>query len=271
MSTSQLRATARTHLRLFRRSRLLLAGGLVVLAVMGAALLPSVFYATAGDRFSVITELCSALGGFVAMLAGVLGLMGIALPLRDRSYELVVTKPCPPGVWLGGHFLAGLQILALLTACWVVVALGLFAVTGVPLQAGLFYAAAAQLLTALVVFAYLTLLGAFLHPALALVVALLVNPDLVRQLLLWLETGSNLSRYPASRALLAILKPILIGLYEALPVFSPAGEAGDRVLRSLRVGPGDLATLAEALAYTLAAGALAFILATARLRARRGA
>jgi hypothetical protein len=44
------------------------------------------------------------------------GLLGIALPIRDRSYELVVTKPCTPEIWLGGHFLAGVQILALLTA-----------------------------------------------------------------------------------------------------------------------------------------------------------
>ena len=246
MSTTQLRATARTHLRLFRRNRLLLAGGLVVLTVMCVALTPSLLYTTAGERFSVIDRLCEDLGNFVAGLAGVMGLLGIALPFRDRSYELVVTKPCTPEVWLGGHFLAGVQILALLTAAWMAVALGLFAVSGVPPQAGLWYAGAAQLLVALVIFSWLTLLGAFFHPALALVVALLVQPEFVRNLLLWLETGTNLSHYAASRAMLAALKPLLIGLYEALPVFSPAGEAGDRVLATLRVAPATSASSPKA-------------------------
>jgi len=271
MSTTQLGATARTHLRLFRRNRLLLAGGLVVLAVMGVALLPSLLYTTAGERFTVIDRLCEQLSTFVAGLAGIMGLLGIALPFRDRSYELVVTKPCTPEIWLGGHFLAGAQILALLTATWVGVAFALFTVSGVPPQAGLWYAGAAQLLVALVIFSWLTLLGAFFHPALALVIALLVQPEFIRNLLLWLETGTNLSRYTMSRVLLATLKPLLVGLYEALPVFSPAGEAGDRVLATLRVAPGDLGKLAEGVAYTLVAAALAFLLATARLRARRSA
>jgi hypothetical protein len=43
------------------------------------------------------------------------------------------------------------------------------------------------------------------------------------------------------------------------------------VLTTLRVAPGDLGKLAEGVAYTLVAGALAFLLATARLRARRSA
>ncbi|HEV3076861.1 MAG TPA: hypothetical protein VHB47_20740 [Thermoanaerobaculia bacterium] len=43
------------------------------------------------------------------------------------------------------------------------------------------------------------------------------------------------------------------------------------MLTTLRVAPGDLGKLAEGVAYTLVAGALAFLLATARLRARRSA
>lgn len=241
----------------------------MVLGLLGLSMIPAVLYSTTGQRFDVVTQLFSRIGGFALFTGAALAVAGIAGHLRNKAYELVVTKPCTPETWLASQFAAAMVVVTTMLAIGLGICLVLFAVLDVPVQSGIFYLAAHRLAQALVLYSYVVLLCVLFHPVLAALLVLMLRAEIVRWLLVWLETGTNLAQFPASRWLLGGLRWLLTGLYSILPIWEPHSATADRVARTLRVEAGDLRDLGGAAGYALCFALLAFLLAAAVLRSRR--
>lgn len=265
-----LAVNVRTNLRYYRRNRLLVVGAIVLLALIALYAIPTVLFSTTGQRFAVVGVLLGSYNFFVVLLTGVLGLVALSGHLRNRSYELVVTRPCPPETWLLSHFLSAALVGGVMCLFGFLLGATLFAFLGIPFQWGLLYLTIHTFCKALVLFAYLTFLSTLLHPVIALLLAAVLQEGVVWWILLWVSSGAGAVGRGAFRWILVLLEPVLALTYAVLPIYSPHDDTAERIAATFRVDPGDLADLGLTVLYTALLGGLLYLLATLALRRRPG-
>lgn len=261
-------ANLRTNLRFYRRNRLLVIGSLVVLGMLALFSIPAALFSTAGQRFMVIGQLLQSYSFFSVLLVGVLGLVALSSHTRNRSYELIVTRACPPEGWLLSQYLSAAVVGGVLCLLAILLGLVAFLVLGIPPQGGVVYLAIQAFCQAMILFAYLTFLASLLHPAVALILAFIVRPSLISGLLLWVSAGAGAVGHGPFAWLLTVLKPVLRWAYYVLPILNPDSGVTARIGGTLRIEAGDLTHLGATLGYTLVLSALLFLLTALVLRRR---
>lgn len=254
----------RALLRFYVRSRLLLALALLMLVILGISLVPMVLFETATSRFESLKALSVMMGNFAFVFIPILGLLAISTHLRQRSIKMVVTKPCPPEVWLLAVFVsAGLVALLLhVTVAGVTAALSL--AWGVPYQSGFLLFAIEGLLESTIALSFLVALATLLHPVVAVVVIVFFNESLFYELKFMLA-GAQAAVWRRSVLPLQMLLDVV---YTLLPMYDPLGEKASSLRQTMRPEAGDWLHLVVSVAYTLVAAAFFFALSSWAIRRR---
>ena len=234
------------HLRFYRRSRIVLGVGLAILGLWSLTLLPLFFGGSNAGRFNQLRSVAQQLTTLGWLLSAALGLYVTSTHLRNRSLQVILTRPGSPQLWLASVFASALIVAAAMQAIGAVVTLVLSLAWGVPYQIGFFYMAVNAVFQAAIVIAVLTTLGAVLHPVVAFLVFVLFNENTFESLRFgvelmkaqnhggwFLDVGAAArDRHPHGAA-------------DAVPVRSPddrggAVDAGDRDRLGLPAGDGGL-------------------------------
>ncbi len=264
--TEMLKANILAHLAYFRRSRILLAFGIVALLLVALMSLPSMFINSGVQKFNQLRELLSTFGDFLVLLSAGISLFLISSHLRNRSLKMVFTKPCPPSLWLFSSYLASVIVVFVLNLAVYLTTMLLSYWWHLPVRAGLAFVCCEAFLGCVCVMAYLFLLATVAHPALAAVCALIFNAGIFYDADFWTRT---LIRSGNPSHALRVLEKVFFGLYLALPMFRPFSDKTDKISASLRVLSGEWKYLAFALGYTLALSAFFYFLSLAALQRRR--
>jgi hypothetical protein len=254
-----------SHLRLFLRSRIVLGVGLVILGIWALGLLPMLFGASNTSRFNQLGFLANRIALLGWLLSAALGLFVTSTHLRNRSLQMVLTRPGSPQLWLASVFAAALIVATALQAIGVLVTLGLSLAWGVPYQIGFLYVAIEAVFQAAIVIAMLTTLGAIVHPVVALLAVSLFNENTF----LTLRFGLELAHARGGTGwLVESMRHLAIGIHTALPMLSPFETQTGLLKQTLRAEPADWGYLAATAAYSLAVTAVCFLLADLALRRR---
>jgi hypothetical protein len=198
-------------------------------------------------------------------LSAGLGLFVTSSHLRNRSVQVVLTRPGSPQIWLASVFLSALIVAAATQAVGAIVTFLLSLAWDVPYQIGFLYIALDAVFEAAIVVAILTTLGAVMHPILAVLAALLFNEGTFYSLRYGLEL---LSFQGHGGGFIAALKPIVTAIHVALPMLDPFSEQTRTVAMSLRVSGADWAYLLATAAYSAGVILVCFLLADVALRRR---
>lgn len=268
LASPALAANLATNLRYYRRNRLLVAGAFTLLVLLGLFAIPTAIYSTAGQRFRMVGSLLQSFDLFTVLLIGVLGLVAVPAHLRSRSYELVVTRACPPETWLLSHYASAGLVAAGLCLTGFVLGGVMFLALDIPFQWGLAYLAVYTFCKAMILFSYLTFLAILLHPALAALVALLLQEGTFWTLLLWVGSGTSVTQSKAFLAFLSALEPVLRLAYAVVPTYAPYSSAAQRITATFRIEAGDLTHLGVAALYSAVLGLLLYLLTALALRRR---
>ena len=254
-----------SHLRFFRRSRIVLAVGLVILGFWIIAVVPGFFGGTTGNRFNQLRALAGQLSMLGWFLSAGLGLYVTSTHLRQKSIQVILTRPGSPQIWLASVFVSALLVAAATQLAGAIITFLFSVLWGVPYQLGFLYVAIDSLFEAAIVLAFLTTLGAVVHPVVALLLALLFNEGtfwaLRRELALMVAQGTT-------GAVTTTLHAIVTGIHEALPMLDPFRAQTGQAMGSLRVTGRDWAYLGASGLYTVAVIAVCFLLADLALRRR---
>jgi ABC-type transport system involved in multi-copper enzyme maturation permease subunit len=267
MRAGQLLANTVTHLRFYRRNRLLVLVGLLIVILFLISIGPTAF--TASKKFDTIQALVSTAEGYLILLAALVGLVTISHHLRSRSLKLVITHPCPMETWVLSHFAAALCVVSMLFMGILALALGLFAAWGVPVQWGIVYVLLQSLCSAMVIFAFLLFLSTVVHPVVAALIALIFNPDSLRWMITIIRAQMELHPDGHFMTLDPLLMTVFQGLYMVWPEYYPFAEQTARLQGSYRVAAGDGYLVFLTVLYSLLLCALSFFLTTAVLNRKR--
>ena len=260
----QLRANLGTHLKFYRRNRLLLVLALLFALLAGLSITFSLIFSSTTGRFEIIHGVVSQLDNFAFVLVAALGLFLISSHLRNRSLKMVLTKPCPPETYLASVFLSAAVVRTALYVAILSFGLILCGFWRIPIQSGFFFFVTAEsLLQGLIVMAYLTFLSVVMHPIPAVLIALILNEGIFYQLRFALLTAIKTTR---GNPLLPVIEKATYLLYMILPIYQPYSEKTESVHESLRTRAADWGTLGQVALYMVAITGLCFCLSDLALR-----
>ncbi len=254
-----------THLRFYKRSRLVSVFALLAAGIWALQLVPAVFLSSSGDRFELLKSISEQFRGLGWFLAAGLGLFTVSSHLRSRSVELILTRPGPPQVWLAAVFVAsftvafGIQLLAALVTVTLSIA------WDIPYQPGFVFLAVKSLFETMIVISFLTMLGSAMHPVIAAIVALILNDQTfygIKYMFQGLAGADMGGRWVDGLASLSG------AVYLVLPMLNPFGQHTEAVAATLRVSAGDWATLAAIAGYSLAVTFVFFVASDELIRRR---
>jgi hypothetical protein len=254
-----------SHLRFYRRSRIVLAVGLVILGFWVLGVLPLFFGGSTGNRFNQLRLLAQQLTTLGWALSAGLGLYVTSSHLRNKSVQMILTRPGSPQIWLASIFLSSLLVAAATQAIGALVTLGLSLVWGVPYQIGFFYLAIDGVFEAAIIIAFLTTLGAVAHPVVALLLALLFNEGTFSSLRFGVAL---MAAQGIGGGFMSALRAVVTGIHEALPMLDPFQHQTEAVTNTLRVTAGDWGFLAATAVYSLGVTVVCFLLSDLALRRR---
>jgi ABC-type transport system involved in multi-copper enzyme maturation permease subunit len=253
------------HLRFYRRSRIVLGVGLAIVGLWSLTMLPLFFGGSAASRFNQLRGVAAQLTTLGWLLSAALGLYVTSSHLRNRTLQVILTRPGSPQLWLASVFTSALLVAAAMQAIGAVVTLVLSLAWGVPYQIGFLYMAVNGVFQAAIVIAMLTTLGAVLHPVLAFLVFVLFNENTFQSLRFGVEL---LKAQNHGGWVLDLVRPLVIGIHTALPMQAPFETQTAAVVQSMRVTGTDWGYLLATAAYSLAITTVCFLLAEIALRRR---
>jgi hypothetical protein len=261
-----LKANLVAHFAYYRRSRLLLAFGLVFLFLTIVLSLPAFILSSHVQAFSVLQRIFSELNGLLILFSAALGLFLISSHLRARNLKMVFTKPCPPALWLGSAFLSAVLASLMINLVILVLALAVSLVYPMRVVGGLFYTSVDTFAASTGLIAYLMFLGVVMHPVIAVVFALIFSSTTFYALLTWTQAAIQAG---SKSATLRVLKDVFYFFYMLLPMTHAFAKESERIEASLRVSPGEWHYAFYSLGYALALSALCYGLSLFLLQKKR--
>jgi hypothetical protein len=263
MAFEHFRAHLAVHLKFLSRSRVLL--GFVILIVAGSsiAMLPALFFETSTNQFAVLKMAANHLHWSASMITSGLGLFALWSHRRTRTIKMVATKPSHFGGWVASIFVAAAAVGLAAHAAVATLTAVLSLYWGVPYQSGFLFIAADSFIESLVLLAFLTALGAALHPVLAVLAVFLFNEGTFGFLATILAGAANAG---AAVPLAAVWQKIVTALYYVAPAFGPFDHKTEALHQSLRATTSDWRYLAASLAYAMLACAFGYVATIVFLR-----
>ena len=261
-----LRVNTLTHLRYFRRSRLLLAFGLVFLLLASLGSLPAIFANSRVASFESLKDIFLTFNEFIIFFGAALGLLVMSSHLSNRSLKMVFTKPCPPPVWLGSALLASALVTLLLTGFVLFCAVALSFLWHVPVRAGLVFISLDTFLAAVGLAAYFIFLATIVHPAIAVAFALVFNASLFYWLRIYVHDALQAA---GKGVVLKGLEHLFHFLYLMVPMTRAFESKTRAIYSSFRVPAHHWVYLLYSFGYTLALSALFYLLALFFLQRKR--
>ena len=267
MNAHQFLASVRTNLVFYRRNRVLVLAGIVIMLTLAISLI-TVSY-TASKQFDLVRALVSMIEGFCFVFSAFLGLMSISHHVRTRSVKLVLTRPFSLGAWVLSHFVSALLVILVMHIVAFVSAMMMFAAWDLPFQWGLIVELGVSVMACVTVFTFLLLLSTVVHPVVAAVIALIFSPSSVHGMLTMLELPRRLAEGGVARFFYNALEWLLTGFYYLLPEYYPFADGLAVVFTTYRVTRFDLPYLILSAMYTPIVAALCLLLTIVVLSRKR--
>jgi len=249
----------RVHLRFLARNRVFHGFVLLIALGFGTIIVPSFVFEDTSSRFIILRSLADQLHRAVGYITAGIALLVIWSHRRGRSIKMIATTPVPFPVWVASVFVtAGLVGLAVQVLIAALVA-ALSVLWNVPYQLGFLYIGMNRFAGSLIMLAFLTALGAWMHPILAVLLLFFLRESTfltIRQMLEAVDAG----------VVVDSAKQVASGLYYLVPSFEPFSGRTLVLSRSMKVSVSDWRYLAATFAYALLSLSFGYVTTIAILR-----
>lgn len=266
---SQVMANVGVNFRFYRRNRLLMVAGLLILLVTCLSAAPSLFLLTKSQHLSIITTVLSELCGIAGVLVPVLGLLMVSNHIGSRSLKMVFTKPCRPETWLLSSTVSAVMVATVIYTGIFVVCAVMFLVWGIPFQWGLLFVLLNEFAHSLIWLGYLTFLAVVFHPVVAVIFIFIFSEGTFYSLNMLLTSGIKSAGAGTTSFFLKAAKGVAEAIYFVLPATNPFEEKTGDVYKSLRGADAQWLSLIATWGYALGVSLLFFLLAVFFLKKKR--
>jgi hypothetical protein len=253
----QLRANVSTHLKFFRRNRLLLAIAIVFTLVAAIYTTASLLFQSTAGRFELIRTVFDQLTWYSLIFTAALGLVLMSTHLRGKAVKLVLSKPCSVETWVASGFLSAILVSAILYTVVFLVSVSLSLIWNVPLQSGFAYITIEMFTRAVVTMSVITFLATLFHPIVALMLMMFFNEQMFYGLRLAFMTAVEST---GGNVLLPFIEKAMYAIYMLLPMQNLLSELSSDVYMSMRVTGEQWRYLMTSVVYSLCVATVFYLL-----------
>lgn len=266
---AQIMANVGVNFKFYRRNRLLLVAGLLILLVASLSAVPSLFFLTKSQHLSIIIKVAEELSSFATIIVPFLGLLLISQHLGNRSAKMIFTKPCPPEIWLISSSMSAVMVAAVFYAGIFLLCSLLFFVWEIPFQWGLVFVILNDFSHVLIWLAYITFLAVVFHPVVAVMFVFIFQEGIFYYLKLLLISGIKTAGEGSFAIFLTSVKWLVDTIFLIIPITDPFEEKTRGVYESLRGTDADWLILVATWGYALGVSLFFFLLANYFLKRKR--
>jgi ABC-type transport system involved in multi-copper enzyme maturation permease subunit len=209
------------------------------------------------------------MSGFITVTTAALALVTIHYHTSTRCVKMVLTKPSPPSVWILSVYCSAVLVAGALFLASFVIALALFLAWGIPFQYGLIFVTVQDFAECLVIYSYLTMLTVIVHPAIALLVALVMQEGMFYYLMILAMAAHQGIAGTVKGILLKALEQLCAFFYMVVPSYSPFKESVKEIARSYRVTGAGWWYLACIVSYALIFTAFCYVVTVLVFKRKR--
>jgi hypothetical protein len=264
-----LKANIHINWLFYRRSRLLLIIGILMLALFLLTLIPSLLFTSCNDRFSMALRIYGSVSGFTQMILIVIALISVWYHRANKCVKLIFTKNCTPELWIQSHIITAALIMLAGLICAAAAYVVLSLAWDLPLQIGIVAAVCNDFICGMLFYMYLILLTTWMHPIVALTVSFVLSERLFSWLSLLCAAGAERFTSGISHIMLWVLKNLFGAVYYILPGMSPLGYKLEKLSTSLRMEDGTWANIGWGAVYLIMFGSFCYLLTCYSLRRQR--
>ncbi|MDD5556565.1 MAG: hypothetical protein PHN82_04850 [bacterium] len=260
--TGHLREQIRVQIVFFRRNRLIRAVGLFVGIILAVMLIPSVATRSSMTRFDLIRRIQQEIGRFAFVMGVALAVLTFYYHVSTRCIKMVLTKPCRPEGWMLSVFLSTVLACSSMHLLGLVLATILSLVWTIPFQTGIIFVAIEGIASSTVALSWAVLLATFLHPAVAVLIIMVIHERLLYWLMIVTMGAMDGTTDQVRLFMLRMVQQLLAACYVLLPTYSPLADKVKGVHLSYRVLAMDWVSLAGILGYALLFAAFCYVVST---------
>ncbi|MCX6356741.1 MAG: hypothetical protein NT045_02515 [Candidatus Aureabacteria bacterium] len=244
----------------FWRNRLIRVIGLFVLIILSVTLIPSIILKSPETRFGLIRSIQKDIGTFTMIVGLALAILTMHYHTSSRCIKMVLTKPCPPEWWVLSVFISTALVCSCLELLGVVIATSLSIAWKIPFQMGIIFVALEGIAQSTVAFSWGILLTAFLHPAVAVMIIIVIQEKMFYWLMIITMGAMQGMTSPTRRFISQLIQQLLACCYMIIPSYAPFADKLKGVHLSYRVFAGDWAYLGYILGYALLFAAFCYLI-----------
>lgn len=247
-----LRTHTGVHLRFLARNRVFHAFVLLIALGVATAVVPLVMSDNSSSRFMTLRSLARELHEIASLTTGAIALLVLWSHRQARSIKMIATTPAPFPAWVASVFLTAAVVGLAAQAIIAALVATLSVVWNVPYQLGFLYVAMDRFASSLIIAAFLTALGTWMHPILAVLLTLTLREWTFWSIRSMLEGADSGVFANAAKA-------VATAFYYLVPSFSPFSGRTLVLTRSMRVSVSDWRYLAATFAYALLALSFGYV------------
>jgi hypothetical protein len=249
----------RVHLRFLARNGVF--HGLVLMIVLGfaTALVPALIFGDTSSRFVTLRALADLLHRAVSYITAAIALVVVWSHRRARSIKMIATTPAPFSAWVASVFVTAAIVGVSVQALMAMLVAALSVMWNVPYQLGFLFIALNRFADSLIMLAFLTTLGAWLHPILAFLLLTFLGESTFQTIRAMLEEAE-------ASVIVNAMKSATSALYYLAPTFEPFSGRTLVLSRSMRVSIVDWRYLAATFVYAFLAVSFGYAATIAILR-----
>lgn len=267
---NQIWASVRANLKLYRRNKLLLGGGVILLLMIPLMSADLLFQMRDLDRFDMMARIFDTGNWVLYLLIGATGLITISEPYRERSIKLVLTRPISPEKWLLSHFVTAFGLTFSFYVGFGVLTHGVSFLLGVEYYSGFWFLTFSWICRALILFSVLLVVSLYLRPILAAAVCLIFNPQTFSYFSTMLISSASASiSLGEPNTWLTASSYVVTGIYLVLPAYTPLYDSVSHIyMRHQLEATGDWWYLLGTAGYTSLIVLFAFFMVLFAIRNR---
>lgn len=253
----------------FRRNRLIRAISLFVLIILSVTLIPAIVTQSSETRFKLIRNIQAEIGTFTFIVGVALAILTMYYHISSRCIKMVLTKPCRPEWWVLSVFISTALVCSCLELLGIIIATTLSLAWGIPFQMGIIFVALEGIAQSAVALSWAILLTAFLHPAVAVMIIMVIQEMTFYWLMIISMGAMQGTTDQIRRFMLQMAQQLLACCYIIIPSFAPFASRVKGVHLSYRVMAIDWIYLMCILGYSLLFAAFCYVITTLIFLRRR--
>ena len=235
---------------LYKRSKLLIILGIILLVFYGLTSLPYLITVSFTGKLSGISTILRNLHGFSSLFLVIVLLVGLNYPVKNRCLKMIITKPCQPETWLLSNYISSILIALIINVLIFIIACIFFVIWDMGFQLSLVYIFFDRFLHLVLILSHITFLMMVFGVWGAVIFGIILTDSFFFYMTNMFSALHTSAAGSAGKIIYLVIQKLFYFIYLVIPMSNPFSKETNLIYRNFRVESSDWQYMFYTLIYT---------------------